>query len=297
MRAAPDAMLDDGLLEVVVHRERQQAGVPDAILPKVFKGTHVHEPGVKVFRARRGRVDAERPFTMYADGDPIGELPVRVRAMPAAVLMLTPAGPGPAFSTPTAADRRDRPGTAMPPAPPPRQSRDGRGTRRQARARAGVGALSRLRGGGATSAPGKVLMRLDPGRDRQARRTAARRAACSSLRPTARRPPRRWRRRSSSGRGIALVHNQAGANMAGGIATTLLAAAGPRGAIAGELGLFEVDELWLDAARARSCSRARSLLGNLFRDQLDRYGELDTIADRWRGVLAGTDAHAGPQRR
>ena len=34
------------------------------------------------------------------------------------------------------------------------------------------------------------------------------------------------------------------------------------------------------------------LLGNLFRDQLDRYGELETIADRWAAVVAGAAADA-----
>jgi UDP-N-acetylmuramyl tripeptide synthase len=85
--------------------------------------------------------------------------------------------------------------------------------------------------------------------------------------------------------GITLVHNQAGANMAGGIATTLLDASRAHGAIAGELGLFEVDEMWLASLAAQLHPRA-ILLGNLFRDQLDRYGELDTIADSWAQVLA-----------
>ncbi len=98
MRAAPDAMLDDGLLEVVVVEHVGKLRFLTSILPKVFKGTHVHEPGVSVFRARELSLSAERPFTMYADGDPIGELPVRVRALPGAVTMLTPAQPGPAFS-------------------------------------------------------------------------------------------------------------------------------------------------------------------------------------------------------
>jgi UDP-N-acetylmuramyl tripeptide synthase len=86
--------------------------------------------------------------------------------------------------------------------------------------------------------------------------------------------------------GISLVHNQAGANMAGGIASTLLAAAGRNGTIAGELGLFEVDELWLDRLAAELHPRA-IVLGNLFRDQLDRYGELDTIAERWAAAVNG----------
>ena len=98
MRAAPDALLDDGLLDVPVLESISKFGFLTKILPKVFSGTHVHEPSVKVFRAREITISADRPFTMYADGDPIGELPVRVRALPGAVTMLVPAQPGPAFS-------------------------------------------------------------------------------------------------------------------------------------------------------------------------------------------------------
>jgi YegS/Rv2252/BmrU family lipid kinase len=90
MRAAPGAMLDDGLLEVVVLEDVGKLAFLTKILPKVFNGTHVNEPSVKVFRAREVLVSAERPFAMYADGDPIGELPVRVRALQGAVTMLVP---------------------------------------------------------------------------------------------------------------------------------------------------------------------------------------------------------------
>jgi YegS/Rv2252/BmrU family lipid kinase len=98
MHAAPDAMLDDGLLEVVVLENVGKLAFVTRILPKVFKGTHVREPGVHVFSAREIALSADRPFTMYADGDPIGELPLRVRALPGAITMLTPAGAGAAFS-------------------------------------------------------------------------------------------------------------------------------------------------------------------------------------------------------
>ena len=90
MRAAPDAVLDDGLLDVVILESIGKLAFLAKILPRVFKGTHVHEPGVKVFRARELSIDADRPFTMYADGDPIGELPVTVRAVPGAVRVLVP---------------------------------------------------------------------------------------------------------------------------------------------------------------------------------------------------------------
>jgi UDP-N-acetylmuramyl tripeptide synthase len=83
--------------------------------------------------------------------------------------------------------------------------------------------------------------------------------------------------------GVSVVHNRAGANMAGGVASTLLQAARPGARIDGSLGLFELDEFWLD--RVAPMLRPRAiLLANLFRDQLDRYGELEAIADKWAAV-------------
>jgi UDP-N-acetylmuramyl tripeptide synthase len=73
--------------------------------------------------------------------------------------------------------------------------------------------------------------------------------------------------------------------MQGGVASALLGAADPSGSIAGDLGLFEVDEFWLPRVAAEVEPRAL-LLANLFRDQLDRYGELESIADRWAEVVA-----------
>jgi YegS/Rv2252/BmrU family lipid kinase len=102
MRLAPDALLDDGLLEVVaierVGRLRFLAN-----LPKVFAGTHVKLPSVRVFRAAEVTISADRPFTMYADGDPIGELPLRVCAVRGAVTMLVPrhSAPDTPFDTPS----------------------------------------------------------------------------------------------------------------------------------------------------------------------------------------------------
>jgi UDP-N-acetylmuramyl tripeptide synthase len=80
--------------------------------------------------------------------------------------------------------------------------------------------------------------------------------------------------------------------MAGGIASTLLDAASGGGSIAGELGLFEVDEMWLEQIAAQLRPRA-ILLGNLFRDQLDRYGELESIAERWAHTVDRMPAHPG----
>ncbi|HEV2975756.1 MAG TPA: diacylglycerol kinase family protein [Solirubrobacteraceae bacterium] len=101
MRAAPSAMLDDGQLEVVVLERVGKLTFLTRILPRVFSGTHVREPCVHVFRAREVAIDADRAFTMYADGDPVGELPLRVRAVPSAITVLVPAHDPPdcAFKT------------------------------------------------------------------------------------------------------------------------------------------------------------------------------------------------------
>jgi YegS/Rv2252/BmrU family lipid kinase len=108
MRAAPSALLDDGMLEVIVLEDVSKLAFLTRLMPKVFKGEHVQLPGVHTFRAREVRVSCERPFEMYADGDPIGELPVRVRALRGAVRMLVPpaGGPHPAFAEPPPAGSR-----------------------------------------------------------------------------------------------------------------------------------------------------------------------------------------------
>jgi YegS/Rv2252/BmrU family lipid kinase len=91
MFLAPAAKLDDGRLDVVVS-ERVSKFRFLANLPRVFKGTHVKLPSVHVFRAAEVRISADRPFVLYADGDPIGELPALVRALPGAVRVLVPSG-------------------------------------------------------------------------------------------------------------------------------------------------------------------------------------------------------------
>jgi UDP-N-acetylmuramyl tripeptide synthase len=147
-----------------------------------------------------------------------------------------------------------------------------------------VGALARRAGrGGGTSLPGKVLMRLEP----HAIGQLAGRLPQGSVVISATNGKTTTAAMVASildRRGTRLVHNRAGANMAGGIASTLMGAARGRG-IDGELGLFEVDEFWLGQLVEELRPR-KLLLGNLFRDQLDRYGELETIADRWAEIVA-----------
>jgi UDP-N-acetylmuramyl tripeptide synthase len=141
-----------------------------------------------------------------------------------------------------------------------------------------VGAVSRLaRRGGGTTLPGKLLWKADPGAiDRLAARLplgSALVSATNGKTTTAAMVAEILRPRSR------VAHNASGANLVSGVASTLLAS---RGA---ELGLFEVDEAALPEVARRVRPRA-ILLGNLFRDQLDRYGELELIAERWRSALA-----------
>jgi lipid II isoglutaminyl synthase (glutamine-hydrolysing) len=146
-------------------------------------------------------------------------------------------------------------------------------------------AAARLRGGGGTTLPGKLLMRMDP----SAIGALAGRLSRGSVIVSATNGKTTTAAMAASifeREGVPLVHNQAGANMAGGVASTLLAAADGRGGIEGDLGLFEVDEFWLERLAAELRPRV-IVLGNLFRDQLDRYGELDTIAERW-GAAVGS---------
>jgi YegS/Rv2252/BmrU family lipid kinase len=102
MYAAPGALLDDGLLEVMTMAHLSRRRFLSSVLPRVFKGTHVELDAVRVFRAAEVAISADRPFTMYADGDPIGELPVRVRAVTGAVNVIVPRDgePSSAFSAP-----------------------------------------------------------------------------------------------------------------------------------------------------------------------------------------------------
>jgi lipid II isoglutaminyl synthase (glutamine-hydrolysing) len=148
----------------------------------------------------------------------------------------------------------------------------------EAAAARAAGALSRLAGrGGGTTLPGKLLWKVDPTAiDRLAARlprgtalvsatngkTTTTAMAAEILRP-------RFR----------LVSNASGANLVSGVASALLRTGD------GELGLFEADEAALSELAARLKPRAL-LLSNLFRDQLDRYGELEHVAARWRTTVA-----------
>jgi YegS/Rv2252/BmrU family lipid kinase len=89
MRLAPDAKLDDGLLDVVFILDCPKRHLL-RVLPKVFNGTHVSDAAVQIVRGREITFRADRPFTAYADGDPLAELPATVRVRPGGLRVLAP---------------------------------------------------------------------------------------------------------------------------------------------------------------------------------------------------------------
>ncbi len=95
MQLAPAADLHDGQLDIVIISELPRWRFL-ALMPTVFAGTHVHQPVVETARARSIEIAASRPFQLYADGDPIAELPVRISVAPGAMRVIVPAaGPEP----------------------------------------------------------------------------------------------------------------------------------------------------------------------------------------------------------
>jgi UDP-N-acetylmuramyl tripeptide synthase len=142
----------------------------------------------------------------------------------------------------------------------------------------GVAGVLRASGRGATSLPGKLLLTLEPGAIGRLARDLPQGSVVVSA-TNGKTTTTALAAAIFDAAGTRTVHNVAGANMAGGVASALLERR--RGA---QLGLFEVDEFWLD--RVTPQLRPRTIvLGNLFRDQLDRYGELETIAERWTALL------------
>ena len=141
-----------------------------------------------------------------------------------------------------------------------------------------VGGVSRAaRRGGGTTLPGKILWKVDPAAvdvlaGRLSDGVALVSATNGKTTTTAMAAEILGRDR--------LAWNAAGANLMSGLASALA------GAGSATLGLFEVDEATLPEAIARMRPRVVAL-GNLFRDQLDRYGELEIVADRWRSAVGG----------
>jgi diacylglycerol kinase family enzyme len=86
----PDAELDDGKLDVILCKELSKLRFLGE-LPKVFKGTHVDSDFTELFRGEEIEVSADRPFAIYADGDPIGATPAIMRVERRCLRVVAPA--------------------------------------------------------------------------------------------------------------------------------------------------------------------------------------------------------------
>lgn len=142
----------------------------------------------------------------------------------------------------------------------------------------GIGRLSRATGrGGGTTLPGRVLLKLDP--DAIDKLGGSFERGCTLISATnGKTTTASMLATILQAAGRDPVHNRAGSNMTWGVATALLEQKGDEG-------LFEVDEAWLPEVAAR-LNPHTILLGNLFRDQLDRYGETEALADAWGEMAA-----------
>jgi UDP-N-acetylmuramyl tripeptide synthase len=157
-----------------------------------------------------------------------------------------------------------------------------------------AGAASRrLRRGGGTAVAGLVAQRADP---RLVERLAAQlgRGSVAVTGTNGKTTTARMLAAIAREAGLQPLANPSGSNLMRGVATALLDETTALGRVrhaAGRLGVFEVDEATVPEA-ARALQPRAIVFTNLFRDQLDRYGEVDTVAALWRAALAGLPATA-----
>jgi UDP-N-acetylmuramyl tripeptide synthase len=148
-----------------------------------------------------------------------------------------------------------------------------------------IGAASRRSGrGGGTTLPGRVLLRMEP--EAIARLGAGLGGGSTIISATNGKTTTAGMLAAILGaEGRPPVHNRAGSNMTWGVATALLEQRGTEG-------LFEVDEAWLPRV-AQQLRPRLIVLGNLFRDQLDRYGEMEALAEEWAKAVAAAPPGTG----
>ena len=88
MKITPDAQLDDGLFDVLLVEPLSRVSFL-RIFPRVFKGTHITDPRVRIERAKKVRIAADG-IVAYGDGERIAALPIDVEVVPGALRFLAP---------------------------------------------------------------------------------------------------------------------------------------------------------------------------------------------------------------
>lgn len=148
----------------------------------------------------------------------------------------------------------------------------------------------RLGHGGGTVLPGHVIPRLDP---HALQRVVGQLSHGSVLvsGTNGKTTTTRMVAQIASAAGLRPIHNRSGANLATGVVSAVAAHTDVWGRPRGDLGVFEVDEAHVPALVRAVAPRVLALT-NLFRDQLDRYGEVDLVAQTWRGAIEALDPAA-----
>jgi diacylglycerol kinase family enzyme len=90
MYVLPMAELDDGKLDVMLVRDSPRFAYVKGLV-KAFKGNHVDSPYVQFLRGEEIEVSSDRPFVIYADGDPIGATPAIMRVERRCLRVIAPA--------------------------------------------------------------------------------------------------------------------------------------------------------------------------------------------------------------
>ncbi len=91
MRLAPEASIDDGLLDVVVVGDVTKLDFVTTS-PRLYRGGHVRHPKVEVLRGPVVEVEAAEPLPLEVDGEPGGRTPARFQVVPGALRVRVPAG-------------------------------------------------------------------------------------------------------------------------------------------------------------------------------------------------------------
>ncbi len=148
--------------------------------------------------------------------------------------------------------------------------------------------LNRLTGSGGTALPGLVAQKLQPGILAE---LAARNFPQGIIVVTGTNGKTTTSKMISdilSRAGVSHIHNKAGSNLERGIIATILQQSDAHGRCDAQMAIFEVDEAFVPSVCAQLQPKM-VVITNLFRDQLDRYGELDSIAHKFADTLRQLD--------
>ncbi|HLH53759.1 MAG TPA: diacylglycerol kinase family protein [Verrucomicrobiae bacterium] len=91
MKIAPSARIDDGVLDVnLIGALSPFRAIP--MLRRVCRGLHLGQPVVRYFSSSRLEITSDTPLDVAADGELIGQTPVRISVLPSALRVITPTG-------------------------------------------------------------------------------------------------------------------------------------------------------------------------------------------------------------